>query len=250
MVSTLVSVITIGATIALAGLLILGLGVAARRASDDPARITAIGSLVVGGWLFGVFLLGAMDVFASTPNTRFPLIALGISLPIVAGLAAWSSSERVRELAGAVPLPWIIGVQLYRVVGAVFLIAMVGGSVPEEFALPAGVGDVLVGLTAPAVGYAVYKGVRSWRSLATAWNFLGIADLVAAVTFGFLSSPSVFQVLASDTPNYPITRFPLVLIPTFAVPVSILLHFFALKHPDAQAVPSGQNPGRIQLARR
>jgi hypothetical protein len=250
MVSTLVSVITIGATIALAGLLILGMGVAARRASDDPGRITAIGSLVVVGWLLAVFVLASKDVFASTPNTLLPVIALGISLPIVAGLAAWFSSERVRELAGAVPLPWMIGVQLYRVVGAVFLIAMVGGSVPEEFALPAGVGDVLVGVTAPAVGYAVYKGFRSWRSLATAWNFVGIADLVLAVSTGFLTSPSAFQVLSTNAPNYPITRFPLVLIPTFAVPVSILLHFFALKHPDAQTVPSRQNPGRVQLARR
>ncbi|MEX2553776.1 MAG: hypothetical protein WD627_12340 [Actinomycetota bacterium] len=250
MVSTLVWVITIGATIALAGLLILGMSFAARRALDDPGRITAIGSLVVGGWLLAVFVLGASDVFASTPNTRFPLIALGISLPLAAGLAAWFSWERVRELTGAVPLPWMIGVQLYRVAGAVFLIAMVGGSVPEEFALPAGVGDVLVGVTAPAVGYAVYKGFRSWRSLATAWNFVGIADLVLAVSTGFLTSPSAFQALSTNAPNYPITRFPLVLIPTFAVPVSILLHFFALKHPDARSVPSRQNPGRVQLARR
>ena len=81
-------------------------------------------------------------------------------------------------------------------------------------------------------------------------NFVGIADLMLAVSTGFLTSPSVFQVLSTNAPNYAITRFPLVLIPTFAVPVSILLHLGALKHPDAQSVPSRQNPGRVQLARR
>jgi hypothetical protein len=250
MVSTLVSVITISGSIGLALVLIVGIGFAARRVSDNPGRVTAIGSAIVIAWLSTVFILASADVFASSPSTQVPVIALGISIPIAAGLAAWSASPRVRELAGAVPLPWMIGVQLYRAVGAVFLIAMVGNSIPEEFALPAGVGDVLVGLTAPAVAYAVYKGVRSSRSLAVGWNVLGIADLVLAVGTGFLTSPSVFQILSTDAPNFAITRFPLVLIPTFLVPISIILHFFALKHPDLQTASASQNPGRIQLARR
>jgi hypothetical protein len=250
MVSTAVSVMTVVATIGLAGVLIAATGIVARRTSNDPGRVTAVAALIVGSWAALAIALGALNVFASSPTTRFPVIALGITLPIIGGIAAWYSSERVRELAHAAPLPWLIGVQLYRLAGAVFLFAMAANSVPEEFALPAGVGDVLVGLTAPAVAYAVYKGVRSSRSLAIGWNVLGIADLVLAVGTGFLTSPSVFQMLSTDAPNFAITRFPLVLIPTFLVPISILLHFFALKHPDLQAASASQNPGRIQLARR
>ena len=61
-----------------------------------------------------------------------------------------------------------------------------------------------------------------------AWNLLGIADLVVAVTTGFLSSPSPFQMLAFDRPNELISAFPLAMIPVFLVPLSILLHFASL----------------------
>jgi hypothetical protein len=99
---------------------------------------------------------------------------------------------------------------------------------PGEFALPAGVGDVLVGLTAPAVAYSLARGARRARPAALIWNALGMADLVVAVTLGILSSPSVFQQLALDAPNEAITQWPFVLVPAFAVPVSMLLHIFAL----------------------
>src|SRR6266581_3800783 len=86
-----------------------------------------------------------------------------------------------------------------------------------------------VGLAAPVVGYLFYKGAR-WSCLAVlSWNVAGILDLVVAVATGFLSSPGPFQVLALETPNELITAFPLVLVPVFAVPLSILLHLAALK---------------------
>jgi hypothetical protein len=51
--------------------------------------------------------------------------------------------------------------------------------------LPAGVGDVIVGLTAPAVAVAVV-GWSRWAYYA--WTFFGIADLVVAVTLDVLNS--------------------------------------------------------------
>jgi len=50
-----------------------------------------------------------------------------------------------------------------------------------------------------------------------------------AVTLGFLTSPSPFQVAAFDRPSVLIGMFPLVLIPVFAVPLSILLHIASLQ---------------------
>ena len=61
------------------------------------------------------------------------------------------------------------------------------------------------------------------------WNIAGILDLVVAVATGFLSSPGPFQALALENPNILITAFPLVLVPVFAVPLSILLHLATLK---------------------
>jgi hypothetical protein len=53
-------------------------------------------------------------------------------------------------------------------------------------------------------------------------------DLVVAMTAGFLTSPSPFQLFAFDLPNELISEFPLVLVPVFLVPVSVLLHLASL----------------------
>ncbi len=58
---------------------------------------------------------------------------------------------------------------------------------------------------------------------------LGIADLALALTLGFLSSPTPFQMIALDHPKRNIATYPLVMIPTFAVPLSILLHAPSLR---------------------
>jgi len=140
-----------------------------------------------------------------------------------------SRSSALNAVIAAIPLPWLPGVQLYRVVGFNFLVLYALGRLPGEFAIPAGAGDVVVGLAAPVVGYLFYKGYR-WSCLAVlSWNIAGILDLVVAVATGFLTSPGPFQTLALETPNELITAFPLVLVPLYAVPLSILLHLAALK---------------------
>jgi hypothetical protein len=55
------------------------------------------------------------------------------------------------------------------------------------------------------------------------------ADPVIAVTLGFLTSPSPFQIASFDRPSELIAMLPLSLIPVFAVPLSILLHMASLQ---------------------
>ncbi|MEP6902152.1 MAG: hypothetical protein ABJA66_10410 [Actinomycetota bacterium] len=73
------------------------------------------------------------------------------------------------------------------------------------------------------------KNYRSAKNRMIAWNVFGILDLIVAVGCGFLSSPSPFQMLATENPNRLITVLPLVLVPVLAVPLSILLHIVSLK---------------------
>ena len=140
-----------------------------------------------------------------------------------------SRSATVNALLDAVPLHWLVGIQAYRVVGVIFLVLYGSGQVPGEFAIPAGVGDVLVGVTAPLVAYGLYRRSAWSQGAAIVWNVAGVVDLAIAVGTGFLSSPGPLQMLAVDTPNHLITAFPLVLVPLFAVPLSIVLHLAALK---------------------
>lgn len=192
-------------------------------------RFAVISGAYLFGWLLLSLVLGSSGVFQANQTTLFPVIALGIAVPIIVGVFLLRHSSSLNSAIESVPLPWLAGVQLYRAFGFIFLALYALGKLPAEFAIPAGVGDVLVGLTAPVVGYLFFKGYR-WSCLVVlGWSVVGIADLVIAVTFGFLSSPGPFQVHAIDAPNELITAFPLVLVPVFAVPLSILLHLATLK---------------------
>lgn len=214
-------------TIGLAAFLAAGVGVVAPR-DDRRVRTVAIAATVLGVWVALAVGLGALGVFKATPDRPVPGIAFGIAFPVIAGsilLARWSP---LRTLVARTPVSWLVGVQLYRVVGVVFLIAFLQHDMPGPFALPAAIGDIVVGLTAPLVAVSVARDGRGARPLTIAWCMAGMADLLAAVALGFLTSPSPFQQLALGAPNEAVSRFPFVLVPTFAVPVSILLHVAVL----------------------
>ncbi len=94
-------------------------------------------------------------------------------------------------MVDSVPLRSLIGVQIYRVAGVVFLLAWADGRIPAVFALPAGLDDIAVGLSAPLVAARVGDGTERSRRLAVAWNIAGITDLAVAVTLGALTSPTL-----------------------------------------------------------
>lgn len=249
MVPTPLNVVIIAVPLGLTGLLIAGVAYAAvsQRGSTPgirPARVVGICATILLGWVGLLFVLAARGTFAATPDTSNPAIALGIGTPIVLGLWCLAASGRVRTLITAIPLHWLIAVQFYRVLGVLFLVAYLWQLMPAEFALHTGIGGMLIGLTAPLVAYAVMKNLRSARVLARSWIVLGIAELVLAVTLGFLTSPSPFQQLALAMPNSAITRYPFVLFPTFVVPVSILLHAAALWRLRSAAITAADGDSR------
>jgi hypothetical protein len=227
MISTPVSIAVVVADVALAGLLIAGIAYAAR--AERRPRVLWIGGGAVLAWLVLAFTLAKQGIFETDATTTMPPpIGPAIVIPTVIGCALLALAP-VRRVIARIPLHWLVGVQAYRVAGGLFLVAHLQGDVPAEFALPAGIGDVLVGIAAPFVALALARGgiERAWPKV-VAWCTLGILDLVAAITLGFLSAPSAFQQLALDEPNAAITSYPLVLIPTFGVPASLILHVYVL----------------------
>ena len=205
------------------------------RAAISRAALTAreqrrglwAGTALLVGWFFAALLPSWLGLYQGAP-TRIPTIEFGLLLPIIAGIVFYWTSPLLRRITAAAPQSLIVGVQFYRVLGVIFLILLLEGSMPGVFAAPAGTGDVAVGLLAPAVAWAFTRGFRRSTGLVRAWNLLGLADLVVAVTTGFLSSPSPIQLFAFDNPNTLITAFPVVMIPVFLVPLAVLLHLASL----------------------
>jgi hypothetical protein len=198
-----------------------------RFARKSARALIAPSAIFVGLWLVLAFTLSANGFFSDGPPEALPRIAYAI-LPLAIGYLAYLTIPSVRAVIEEIPLHWMIGVQLYRAIGVVFLVEWMLGVLPGEFALPAGIGDVAIGLAAPFVAALVKRDAPGARGAAILWNVLGVADLVVALTMGVLTSPGPLHRLALDNPNFAVTRLPLVVVPTIAVPFSILLHFFSL----------------------
>ena len=229
--SFFLSILIIGADITIATLLVFAVWHAllvSGRPAAEARRSGLILGLALFGWLALTIFLGGQGTFRSAVNQPFPSIALAIGIPIVLGAFLIFRSSSVRKILEALPQSWLVGLQFYRVIGVTFLVLHSAGQLPGVFALPAGYGDIFVGITALLVAFGYARHRSQFDSLVALWNWIGIADLVIALSTGFLSAPSRFQLFSLDAPNFLIGSFPLVLIPIYAVPLSIILHLASL----------------------
>jgi hypothetical protein len=197
-------------------------------------------------WLGVIWSAALSGAFQVRPGA-IPLLPLAVVVPVVIGLVAVTRSRRIAAAVDAAPPAWLVGLQAYRVLGGTFVVLWLYGALPGAFAVPAGFGDVLVGLLALPVAAYVASGRRGSTAAAVAWNVLGIVDLVNALTLGLLSSPGPLQLLAHDHPNLLVGAYPTVMTPAFAVPLSLILHGVSLwqlrRRSRSRAVEGGAGQG-------
>lgn len=220
----------LAATAGMTATILFGLNSALRNAgwaAHERAAAARAAAVVLLGWLGLTTTFALNDTYRGAAD-HLPTIQYGIFLPIlIGGFMIWRS-PRLARIIDAVPQHWLVGVQFYRTLGAIFLILYGTGKLPGLFAWPAGLGDVLVGVLAPVAALAYAREPHKNAGLVYAWNLFGIADLIIAVTTGFLTSPSPLQLFALHAPNELISAFPLVLVPVYLVPASVLLHLASL----------------------
>jgi hypothetical protein len=197
--------------------------------------------VVVALWLAVVILAGAAGAFVVPAGTPPLPIAIGAAAPLAAFFAALWLSVSFREFVLTTDLRLIAGVQAWRFAGFGFLALYAHGVLPGGFALPAGLGDMAIGLTAPWILLALIRRPSfAAGRLFRVWNVLGILDLVVAVATGALSAALASGVAGEITAG-PMAQLPLVLIPAFLVPVFLMLHAAALMQSRrASAGPSAR----------
>jgi hypothetical protein len=142
--------------------------------------------------------------------------------------AALRLSKSFRAIVLTLDLRLIAGMQAWRWAGLGFLDLYAYKVLPAVFALPAGLGDMAIGVTAPWIMLALARqpGFAA-RSTFIRWNVLGILDLVIAVSIGAVSA--LFATGApGEISTAPMATLPLLLIPAFLVPLFLMLHTTAL----------------------
>jgi hypothetical protein len=190
-------------------------------------RIAAALAFIVASWFAAIALVAVTGLFNRPGIPPLP-IGIAATVPILAFAIAYATSHRVREFLLGLDRRVLTLLHTWRVVGIVFVLLYLRGQLPASFALPAGIGDILIGISAPVVARFARSNSRRDRARLLVWHWLGIIDLVMAVSLGILNSSGPLGILPHSVDTHVMGALPLTLIPTFLVPLAVILHVIVL----------------------
>jgi len=167
-------------------------------------------------WLAAAVVAARAGLLASAPGPAIGLVNFALATISLIVLAAVPSA---RDWAAQVSLRPLVAYHLVRFVGLAFLAFAVAGRLPAEWAVKAAWGDIAVAILAGFVAMFSLPvvSIRRWIALFV-WNVLGFADIVFVLATGI--SIAVRDVAAMS----PLRDWPLVLLPTFVVPLILVTH--------------------------
>jgi len=195
----------------------------ARRTAHQSV-IAVVSGVALILWASGAAILAQHGFFRPPDTTSAPPIGKFILAALAGMTVCLAASKSLRVLlSNQRHLIWL---NVWRLVGAVFLLLAAAGQMPALWALPAGIGDILVGLAAPWVAMTVDQRGGSKRAII--FNLLGLLDLIVAVGLGITTSPGLLQLFHTIPTSELATKFPLSLVPSFLVPLAFMLHIVSL----------------------
>jgi hypothetical protein len=177
---------------------------------------------LIAAWFIFVLTASALHLFKTDPQVPPLALGLAVSVPIAIFLLWFAASAGFRNFALSLNPRTLTFVHSWRIAGFTFLALYAAGLLPGVFALPAGWGDIAIGATAPFA--AIKLANISRRRSFILWQVLGIFDLVTAVALGTTAR----WISPNEVATAIMTVLPMSLIPTFAVPLLIILHIICI----------------------
>ena len=177
---------------------------------------------LLAAWLVFTLSASALHLFVNAPNKPPAAFGLAVLTPVVLFLVWFASSPGFRQFVLSLSPRALTLVHSLRIAGFVFLVLSSYKILPAYFALSAGWGDIIIGATAPLAAFWLANPAHRKRFIF--WQLLGIADLVNALALGTLSGfidPHGISTAA-------MTVLPMSYIPTFAVPMFLILHIICI----------------------
>jgi hypothetical protein len=181
-----------------------------------PARLTL--AAIAGLWAGLCAAASAAGWLAATKP--FPIIGAFVAAPLLAAVIA-AAYPAGRSALLSIPTSLIVGLNIPRVLGGLFLLLAADGRLAGPFPHSAGWGDIITGAGALLLALS---GTRS-IGLLLIWNLFGVADLVAAIALGVMSGQGSPLQVFHDAPGSAAMQFlPWAFVPTVLVPIWIILH--------------------------
>ena len=159
---------------------------------------------------------------------REPAVSLDRRLrrnPVAGGRRRRAALSCRPRRASRHPLSTLVGLNIARVLGALFILLAWSGRLGGPFPQSAGWGDVVTGLLAvPVMGLAAGQSALRDRAI-WLWNALGTLDLLSAVALGVTSANgSPLQLIHAGPGSAAVQVLPWALIPSVLVPFYLITH--------------------------
>lgn len=170
--------------------------------------------LVFWFWFGLAYFAGLDGWLKALPPLGVPGIVAGLTGLL---LGAYFLIAPVRRWVDGLELRTLVLVHLTRFVGVYFLLLFQRGELPRAFAIPGGIGDIIVATMALPVAFAPLAADARRRAIVI-WNVAGMVDLLLVVLTAVrlnLENPAQLKAL---------TVLPLSLLPTFVVPLLLATH--------------------------
>lgn len=182
--------------------------------------LTYIGIASYFGWFYKVFFPPVVLLLTTFPFAFFLFVIL-------------AKTKIYKQLLEQSKIEDIVKLHIFRVIGVFFVLLALHQALPKTFALIAGFGDILTAISSVFVAKAIQNKKTYAKKLTFFWNLFGAIDILfTAIAANVLTKISI------DTGSMGVDSlafFPFCIIPAFAPPVILFLHWSIFKKIKSQA---------------
>jgi len=179
-----------------------------------------IGIVIGYGVIQSVLALGGFFLDSEAIPPRFLFVLVPIMVFISIGLSSkgmsWALESRnlkISTFIHTVRIP--VEIVLHQL--------FIAGMAPQLMTFEGRNFDILIGITAPIVGY-LYLKEKVRKKFMIGWNIAGLFFVMFIVVNAVLSIDTPIQQFGFDQPNKAVLYFPYVLLPAIIVPIVIYTH--------------------------
>ena len=179
--------------------------------------------IILSAWMLLQAITSKTGFYTNTATTP-PRFALVLVPPILL-IAILFLLPAGRRFIDSLPVTSLTILHMVRIPVEITLFWLfVQRTVPAAMTFGGHNFDILSGITAPLVYYAVF--IKKWagHQLLLLWNILCLVLLLNIVVTAILAAPFRFQQLAFEQPNIAILYFPFVWLPCCIVPIVLFAH--------------------------
>jgi hypothetical protein len=228
-------------TVTLVAAVIVSINALAGAMPITPGQRIAV-SVGAGLWAGLAAALASANMFLGANPFGPPAIGFMVAFPLVAAAVAAVAFPAVRAVLAGMSMPFLIGLNVWRIGGGFFLLLAADGRLDGPFPQSAGWGDVITGMLALPVAWLALRGGND--RVVYAWNAFGMLDLIAAIALGVISANgSPLQLIHTGEGSAAVQVLPWSLIPTVLVPMFLIVHaviFAQLRARRAAGQPTGE----------